>query len=58
MCYNLGTTNKGFSMASTALFPTPITYLNRKQLRAQCRFKQLAYTALTTQAELVALINA
>lgn len=45
-------------MASTALFPTPITYLNRKQLRAQCRFKQLAYTAITTQAELVALINA
>lgn len=45
-------------MASTAAFPTPVTYLNKKQLRVQCRYKNLNYTAETTQAGLVALINA
>lgn len=45
-------------MASTAAFPTPITFLNKKQLRAQCRYKNIKYTAETTQAQLVALLNA
>lgn len=45
-------------MASTAQFPTPVTYLNKKQLQAQCRYYQLAFSAETTQAGLVTLINA
>lgn len=45
-------------MASTAAFPTPITFQNKKQLRAQCRYKNIAYTAETTQAQLVTLLNA
>lgn len=45
-------------MASTAGFQLPITHMNKKQLRNICRVKNIDYTAETTQAELVTLINA
>ena len=45
-------------MASTAAFPIPITFMNKKQLRAQCRYKNIDYTAETDQAALVALLEA
>jgi hypothetical protein len=45
-------------MASTAGFPLPITFMNKRQLRAMCRYKNIKYTAETTQAQLVALLNA
>lgn len=39
-------------------YPTPVDYMNKKQLRAIARNSNIAYTAETTQAELVALITA
>lgn len=39
-------------------FPTPATFMNKKQLRAICRYKNIKYTAETTQAALVALVIA
>lgn len=45
-------------MASLTAFPQPITYHNKKQLKAQARYKNIPYTAETTQAELVALLEA
>ena len=40
------------------MYGTPITYMNRKQLRNICRLKGLVYSVFDTQAELVTLINA
>lgn len=39
-------------------YPTPITFQNKKQLKAYARNKNIAYTAETTQAALVAALNA
>jgi hypothetical protein len=41
-----------------AQYPTPVTHMNRKQLRAIARNRNIKYTNETTQAQLVALINA
>lgn len=40
------------------MYPTPITYMNRKQLQSIARNNNIPYTAETTQAELVAAIEA
>lgn len=45
-------------MATTYPKDTPITYMNLKQLRRIARTNQIPYTALTTKAQLIALINA
>jgi hypothetical protein len=37
---------------------TPIEYMNIKQLRRIARLNQIPYTALTTKAQLIALIQA
>jgi hypothetical protein len=37
---------------------TPITFMNRKQLQFIARYNQVLYSAETTQAALVAAINA
>lgn len=39
-------------------FPTPATYMNKKQLKSIARYKNLGYTAETTQAALVTLVTA
>ena len=41
-----------------AVYPTPVTHMNKKQLQFICRYKNIKYTALTTQAQLVTLVNA
>jgi len=41
-----------------AVYPTPITFMNKKQLKSIARYKNVAYTAETTQTALVTAINA
>jgi hypothetical protein len=41
-----------------AVYPTPVTHMNKKQLTSICRYENIDYTAETTQAALVALIEA
>lgn len=41
-----------------AQYPTPITFMNRKQLTKIARDMNIDYTAETTKAELIALIEA
>lgn len=41
-----------------AVYPTPITHMNKKQLQSIARYKNIKYTAETTQTALVAAINA
>lgn len=40
------------------MYGTPITYMNKKQLRNICRNEQILYSAETTNEALVTLINA
>jgi hypothetical protein len=40
------------------MYGTPITFMNKKQLQFICRNSNIDYTAETTQAGLVALIEA
>lgn len=40
------------------IYPTPITFMNKKQLKSIARYKNISYTAETTQAALVAAIEA
>lgn len=39
------------------MYGSPITFMNRKMLRNICRLKNLNYTAETTQAGLVEIIE-
>lgn len=41
-----------------AQYPTPITYMNRKQLTKIARDNNIDYTAETTREELIELIEA
>ena len=41
-----------------AQYPTPVNHMNKKQLKAIARNRNIPYTAETTQAALVDLINA
>lgn len=41
-----------------ATYPTPVDFMNLKQLKKIARDRQIAYDATTTQAALVTLINA
>lgn len=45
-------------MYNKIMYDSPITYMNKKQLQNICRLENLLYSAITTQPELVALINA
>jgi hypothetical protein len=40
-----------------ATYPTPITFMNRKQLTAIARNNNIPYDNSTTSAELIALIE-
>jgi len=41
-----------------AIYPTPVDYMNIKQLRKVARIKGIAFDLSTTKADLVAAINA
>lgn len=41
-----------------AVYPTPITHMNKKQLQSIARYLVVSFTAETTQADLVSAIEA